>query len=85
MSDVNASMSTPYSINAIIDELQDYYIKGTVKPTDGYSESYTYNASFEDQIIPTKNKFLVNDITINKISMHTASNDAGGYTLNIGE
>ena len=84
MSDISVSMTTPYSIHAVISEFQDYYIKGTVKPTERYSESYEYETSFEDQIIPTRNKFLLDDIVVKKIPVHTAGNDAGGYTLNIG-
>ncbi len=84
MDGISAKLLTPYSISAVIEESQNYYINGNVKPSEEYSEDYEIETSFEDQVISTKGKYLRNNITIKKVPVSTVGNDSGGYTLNIG-
>ena len=84
MDGVKANMTTPYSISAVIEEAQNYYINGIVKPSEEYYDSYEVESDFEDRTISTKGKFLREDIVIKKVPVSTAGNNAGGYTLNIG-
>lgn len=49
---------------------------------------YEYNVTpmlGEDLILPTANRTLKDDITINKINYHETSNESGGCTLYIGD
>lgn len=84
MDGVKADMTTPYSISAVIEEAQNYYINGVVKPSEEYSDTYEVESSFEDYTISTKGKFLRDNVVVKKVPVSTAGNDAGGYTLNIG-
>lgn len=40
--------------------------------------------TYEEQILPTKNKRMVNNLTVKKIPQYEVSNDSG-YTLIIGD
>ena len=39
----------------------------------------------EQTVLETANKYLAQDVTVERIPMYEASNDAGGNTLSIGE
>ena len=55
--------------------------------TDGidyYSEGYSVTPSAISQTVNTKNKILLNDITVNEIPVLMASNESDGYTITIG-
>ena len=39
----------------------------------------------EQTVLETTNKYLAQDVTVERIPMYEASNDAGGNTLSIGE
>ena len=75
---------SPLYITATIEEAQNYYINGIVKPSESYSDTYEVSSSFDDVKISTKNKYLTDDIIIKKVPVSTVGNDSGGYTLNIG-
>ena len=40
--------------------------------------------TYDEQVLPTRNKRLLNNLTVKKIPQHEASNDSG-YTLIIGD
>lgn len=84
MDGINAGLSTMYSISATISDAQEYYMHGVVKPSEEYTEEYEVTNSFDDVVIPTKNKYLTDDIIIKKIPVSTTANTSGGYTLNVG-
>ena len=84
MDGISAKLSIPYSISAVIEESQNYYMHGNIRPSEEYTEDYEIETTFEDQVISTKGKYLRNNITIKKVPVSTVGNDSGGYTLNIG-
>ena len=59
--------------------IQDYIRNHT------YTDTYTVDSSFDDTVLPTKNKFMSDDVTIHKIEQYETSNESGGYTLYIGQ
>ena len=52
------------------------------KPYDG---EYAFMPTFLDQIVPTKNAVLSEDIVLKRISVNKTSNDSGGNTIIIGD
>ena len=50
-----------------------------------YKGDYSIKSSFEDTVLPTKNKYLTDDISIHKMNQSETSNASGGYTLYIGD
>lgn len=66
-----ASMSGELSIPTYID-------------VDEYEGEYVTSPDFDGQTLPTKNKTLVKDITINPIQVESVSNIQGGRTVYIG-
>ena len=50
-----------------------------------YDGDYVVKSSFEDFVLPTKNKYLMDDISIRKMNQSETTNDSGGYTLYIGD
>lgn len=63
-------------------------IPAIVDPSDDDYYTYTYDITAsltEDQVLPTKGKFLTDDIVINAVPSTTTINPSGGYTLYIGE
>ena len=60
-------------------------IQTLTKPIgEPYQGEYEINPSFEPQTIPTKNKFLSMDLTIDSIQVSEVSNPYGGKTVYIG-
>lgn len=51
---------------------------------DVYGGEYAATPDFDGQTLPTKNKTLVKDITINPIQVESVSNIQGGRTVYIG-
>ena len=49
-----------------------------------YRGEYEVNPSFEPQTLPTENKFLSQNITIDAIVVSRVTNPAGGRTVYIG-
>ena len=41
--------------------------------------------TYDEQVLPTKNKRMINNLTVKKIPQYEVSNSAEGYTLIIGE
>lgn len=63
-------------------------LKGTIsKPQfisgEEYSGSYEVKPKVEQQILPTKNKLLIDDMTIKGIEIHRVKNPNGGTTVYI--
>lgn len=54
-----------------------------IAPSD-YKGAYEVLPKFENQILPTKNKTLSADITVNAIEVSRVSNPTGGKTIYIG-
>ncbi len=62
-------------------------IPAIVDPSDDTYYEYTYEVTAslgETQVLPTKNKYLTDDITIQPVPSTTTINPQGGYTLYIG-
>lgn len=51
---------------------------------DVYEGEYEVEPDFAEQTLPTKNKTLVRDITVNPIQVESVSNIQGGRTVYIG-
>ena len=66
-----ASMSGELSIPTYID-------------VNEYEGEYEVEPDFAEQTLPTKNKTLVKDITVNPIQVESVSNIQGGRTVYIG-
>ena len=49
-----------------------------------YEGDYAVTPKIDEQTIPTKDKFLVKDVTINPIPYFDVSNTSGGSTVYIG-
>lgn len=79
---LSASLSKVNSISARLSNLNQ--ISATIHDDDIYDASYDIEVGFDDIVMNTKNKFMTDDIVIKKIPVSIASNDSGGYTLNIG-
>lgn len=50
-----------------------------------YGEKYTVKPTTDDQVLPTKYKILVDDLTVEAIPYYETSNIANGLTVYIGE
>lgn len=57
-------------------------VAGEGKPYDG---DYVVNPTFKKQTLPTKDTVLMDDITINSISINKTVNASGGNTIVIGD
>ena len=53
-----------------------------IPPYDGEYE--VTPKTYDEQVLPTKNKRMINNLTVKKIPQYEVSNDSG-YTLIIGE
>lgn len=51
---------------------------------DRYEGEYVVDPDFEQNILPTRNKTLIRDITVNAIEVSRVSNHSGGMTVYIG-
>ena len=51
---------------------------------ESYDGSYEVTPTIEQQILQTKNKTMVNDLTIKSIPYSESDNSAGGITVTIG-
>ena len=63
-------------------------IPAIVDPSDDFYYEYSYEVTTslnEEQILPTKNKYLTDDIVIHPVPSTTTLNPSGGYTLYIGQ
>jgi len=67
------------SIGLRTDDIDDFI------RTHLYQGDYIVKSSFEDTVLPTKNKYLMDDILIRKMNQSETSNASGGYTLYIGD
>lgn len=58
----------------------------TITRTDAerYTGEYTVYSTFEDQVLPTANRYCTDNITVNAIAVSTVSNPFGGNTVYIG-
>ena len=50
-----------------------------------YKGEYEVIPSVLEQILETKNKYLIDNVTVAQIPYHTVSNESGGKTVTIGE
>ena len=59
---------------------------GTQSQTPPYTGEYEITPkTYDEQILPTKNKKMVDNLKVKKIPQYEVSNSAEGYTLIIGE
>ena len=76
----NISLIDDLKIEAKVDHID---IEDFIKQ-HRYTDSYVAISGFDDVVLSTKNKFLEDDIKINKMNVSETSNPSGGYTLYIG-
>lgn len=50
-----------------------------------YKGKYQIIPSVLEQILETKNRYLIDNVTVTQIPYHTVSNESGGNTVTIGE
>ena len=67
-----------------IKEIIGGHISDDLLAANKYTGDYTVFPRKVDQVLPTSDKFMVNDLTINAINYSEVSNPAGGETVNIG-
>ena len=48
-----------------------------------YEESYEVTPTSGEQVLPTRSKTMRDDLTVHAVPYHSASNEAGGYTVSI--
>ena len=77
MTNLNNQLTVDFSVVDIV-AIQDYIKHHT------YNGTYDVKSSFDDNVLPTKDKFMNDDVTIHKIEQYETSNESGGYTLYIG-
>lgn len=70
-----------YAGNQQID-IRNFY--GISVNAEEYEGSYTVTPKISEQKLPTKNKFLIDDVIVEKIPITTVSNTSGGTTVIIG-
>ena len=59
---------------------------GAQSQTPPYTGEYEITPkTYDEQILPTKNKKMVDNLKVKKIPQYEVSNSAEGYTLIIGE
>ena len=59
---------------------------GTQSQTPPYTGEYEITPkTYDEQILPTKNKKMVDNLKVKKIPQYEVSNSAEGFTLIIGE
>lgn len=59
---------------------------GSQPQTHPYTGEYEITPkTYDEQILPTKNKKMVDNLKVKKIPQYEVSNSAEGYTLIIGE
>lgn len=59
---------------------------GSPSQTPPYTGEYVVTPkTYDEQILPTKNKKMVDNLKVKKIPQYEVSNSAEGYTLIIGE
>ena len=63
---------------------QDVIIVPMYKDVTLYEGDYEVTPKLEEQTLSTANKFMQNDVKINKIPITTVSNSSGGNTVIIG-
>ena len=63
-------LESPYIIQEIVGDL--------------YTGDYVVDPDFEQNILPTRNKTLTQDVTVNAIDVSRVSNTSGGVTVYIG-
>lgn len=56
---------------------------GSSGPTYIYDGPYVVDPSFDQQVLDTDNKKLLDDVTVNKIKVTSTRNPSGGNTLSI--
>lgn len=52
--------------------------------TEVYRGAYAVEPDFTEQVLGTKNKMLIDDVTVNAIEVQRVSNTSGGKTVYIG-
>lgn len=57
---------------------------GGVKPEDYYDGPYSVIPKFENQLLETKNKIMIDDVNVLEIPVERVGNLGGGYTVTIG-
>lgn len=58
-------------------------VGGSIKQ-ESYNESYEITPSVSQQILQTKNKTMINDLTIKSIPYYEVANTSNGITVTIG-
>ena len=55
-----------------------------VEPYDEYEGPYNVVPRFREQVLETRDKLMINDVTVEIIPAHEVTNPAGGLTVTIG-
>lgn len=74
----NVQFDGDTEVNAVFGEVQTVGIGGEL-----YKGDYTVIPKIDQQVMPTKGKLLVKDVTIKAIPIFRTSNPAGGTTVYI--
>ena len=86
ISTLNGKISAPASLNGKISLSinQSVAPPPIVEDIPSYEGEYTVSAdAFDQTVLPTKNKKLTNDITIEPVTFSAVTNTAGGTTITI--
>ena len=66
------------------EKISGFVNAGGMTQQESYDGSYEVIPTIEQQILQTKNKTMVNDLTIKSIPYSESDNSAGGITVTIG-
>lgn len=77
--------SKPEPIRVSTSERVRIPISACIPEPETYSGSTEFTPSYTEQVVPTKDKLMKNDLTIKEIPVYKTKNAAGGYTIYVAE
>lgn len=72
-------------VKLIIREKSPVTLKVTTAEGDPYAGDYDVTPNFERQTLKTRNRLMLDDVTVRAISVSRTTNPSGGKTIYIGE
>ena len=82
--DVVVSMECDGEAVVEISENGEFGVYQEASSRQGYGGPYNVKPSFEDQTLYTRDKLMLEDVTVDAISVSRVTNPAGGKTVYIG-
>lgn len=82
---INAKQSLTGTLTSRVKLAGEVHVTSIVdRNKEAYEGEYILNPTFEEQVLPTKNKQMSDDLTIHAIKVERVANESGGKTVIIG-